>query len=73
MSETAKHETLGADPSTRVADGLEKLDLTTMSFIQLRRLQNVLRKVAVDVEKESARRADADASGDTVRVSSPKL
>lgn len=73
MTVTAKHETLDIDPSTGVVDSLEKLNLTTLSFIQLRRLRNVLQQASDDVEKETARRAEEDNSGDTVRVPSPKL
>ena len=73
MTVTAKHETLDIDPSTGVVDSLEKLKLSTLSFIQLRRLRNVLQQASDDVEKETARRAEEDNSGDTVRVPSPKL
>jgi hypothetical protein len=73
MSETAKHETLDADPSSGVVKLLEKLDLTTLSFTQLRRLQNVLHKASGEVASESAQRAENDASGDTVRVPSPNM
>ena len=73
MTETAKHQTLDNDPSTGVVDSLEKLDLAALSFIQLRRLHNVLRQASGDVEKETARRAEEDSSGDTVSVPSPTL
>lgn len=73
MSETAKHGTLDPDPSTGVIDSLEKLNLATLSFVQLRRLHNVLLKASSKVEMESERRAEEDNSGDTVRVPSPNL
>jgi len=73
MTETAKHETLDIDPSTGVVHSLEKLDLDGLSFTQLRRLHNVLQRASGEIEKEIARRAKADNSGDTVRVPSPKM
>ncbi len=73
MNETAKHETLDIDPSTGVVDSLEKLDLDALSFTQLRRLHNVLQRASCEIEKEIARRAGEDNSGDTVRVPSPKM
>lgn len=73
MTETAKHEALDSDPSTGVVSSLEKLDLTALSFIQLRRLHNVLQQASNDVDKESVRRSEEDSSGDTVRVPSPKM
>ena len=73
MTETAKHQTLNNDPSTGVVDSLEDLDLAALSFVQLRRLHKVLQQASNDVEKETARRAQEDSSGDTVRVPSPTL
>ena len=73
MSETAKHGTLDPDPSTGVIDSLDKLDLASLSFVQLRRLRNVLRKASGEIDMESARRAEEDNSGDTVRVPSPNM
>ena len=73
MHETAKHETLEIDPSSGVVESLEKLDLTTLSFIQLRRLHNVLKQASVEVDKATRRRSAEDNTGDTVRVPSPKI
>jgi len=73
MSETAKHATLQADPSTGIVDLLAILDLTTLSFTQLRRLQKVLQQASGQVASESQRRAENDAPGDTVRIPSPEL
>lgn len=73
MTETAKHETLDTDPSTGLVRCLEKMELTTLSFIQLKRLHSVLNKASEEIGCEFARRAEADNSGDTVRVTSPKI
>jgi hypothetical protein len=73
MTETAKHATLDIDPTTGVAGSLEQLDLTSLSFIQLRRLHNLLKQASAKIDQESGRRSDEDNSGDTVRVPSPKL
>ena len=72
MNETAKHETLEIDPTTGVVQSLEQLDLRALSFIQLRRLHNLLEQASSEVDNESRRRSDEDNSGDTVRVPSPK-
>jgi len=73
MTETAKHGTLDPDPSTAVIDSLQNLNLATLSFVQLRRLHNVLRRASSEIDAESARRAEEDNSGDTVRVPSPNM
>jgi hypothetical protein len=44
-----------------------------LSFIQLRRLHKVLLQACKDVAGESERRSEADNSGDTVKVPSPKI
>lgn len=73
MTETAKHATLDKNPSAAVVDGLDSLDLTTLSFVQLKRFHNALQQASSDVDKESVRRSAEDNSGDTVRVPSPKM
>jgi len=71
MSETAKHETLETDPASGVVGKLEKLDLSALSFTQLRRLRSALKHAFSAVDKESERRSAEESSGDTVRIPSP--
>jgi hypothetical protein len=73
MSETAKHETLGNDPSSGIVDRLEILDLSTLSFVQLKRLHNALQQRVNDIDQESARRSEEDSDGDTVQAPSPGI
>ncbi len=73
MSETAQHQTAGRDTSLAVVNALSTLDLTGLSFVQLRRLHKVLLQASADIEKETAVRSESDSSGDTVRVPSPGL
>ena len=42
MSETAQHQTDGHDVSLKAVNALSTLDLTGLSFVQLRRLHKVL-------------------------------
>ncbi len=73
MSETAKHHTLDADQSMDLVRLLDALDLRALSFVQLKRLQTALRNASEGITRESARRSEDGASGDTVRVPSPNL
>jgi hypothetical protein len=73
MSETAKHETLDKDPSAGIVDRLDSLDLATLSFVQLKRLQHALQRASTDVDKESVRRSEEDDDGDTVQVAAPRI
>jgi hypothetical protein len=73
MSKTAQHQLVRQDGSQNVIDALSAVDLGALSFIQLHRLQKVLQQASADVAAEAERRADADASGDTVKVQSPNL
>jgi hypothetical protein len=73
MSKTAKHEALQRDGSQAVIDALSTIDLSGLSYVQLHRLQKVLQQASSGVAAEVERRADTDASGDTVKVPSPNL
>ena len=73
MSKTAQHQSLQQDGSQAVIDALSTVDPGGLSYIQLHRLQKVLQQAAAEVAAEAKRRADADASGDTVKVPSPNL
>ena len=73
MSKTAKHEALQRDGSHAVIDALSTIDLSGLSYVQLHRLQKLLQQASSGVAAEVERRADTDASGDTVKVHSPNL
>ena len=73
MSETATHKTTGQDQSLVIINALAMLDLSGLSFVQLKRLQKALAHAGKDIALESVRRAESDNSGDTVRVPSPEL
>jgi len=73
MSETAQHKTEDQDSSLNAINALSTLDLTGLSFVQVRRLHKVLLQACKDVARESERRSASDSSGDTVRVPSPDI
>ena len=54
-------------------NALSGLDLSQLSFVQLKRLQKILQQAFNDIEAESQRRTDTDNSGDTVKVPSPNV
>ena len=47
---------------------LAQLNLKSLSFVQLRRLQKVLTQAATEIDQEIKDRAEADNFGDTVTV-----
>ena len=61
------------DASLQVINALSTLDVSGLSFIQLKRLHKALQQACTDIAAESGRRAESDNSGDTVKVPSPKL
>jgi len=73
MSETARHKTLGQNTSLDAINALSVLDLGGLSYVQLRRLQEILQQACQDADAEIRRRAAENNSGDTVKVPSPKL
>ena len=73
MSQTAQHRTENDDATLGAVNALATMDLAGLSYIQLKRLQKVLRQAGQDVGAEIERRAEQDNSGDTVKVPSPKL
>jgi hypothetical protein len=73
MSKTVQHKVVQQDAAQAIAGQLAALDLKSLSFIQLHRLQKVLKQAATDVADETEQRAEADASGDTVKVPSPNV
>jgi hypothetical protein len=73
MTKTAHHQVVKENGPQAMIDALATINLDGLSFIQLHRLQKVLQQVSADVAAEADRRAEADASGDTVKVQSPNL
>ena len=73
MSETEKHKTESQDSTLTAINALSTLDFSSLSYIQLKRLQKVLQQASQDVDEEATRRAEQDNSGDTVAVPSPNL
>lgn len=73
MSETAQHQTQAGDSSLEAINALSVLDLSALSFVQLKRLEKVLQQACDTVAAELAERAEIDNSGDTVKVPSPNL
>ncbi|MDH3441218.1 MAG: hypothetical protein OEM63_10725 [Gammaproteobacteria bacterium] len=73
MSETAQHQTEAQEPFLEAINELVLLDLDGLSFVQLKRLENILQQAREAVAAESLKRAQADNSGDTVNVPSPKV
>ncbi len=73
MSETATHRTTGQDQTLSIINALAMLELSGLSFVQLKRLHKALEHACKDVAMESERREETDNCGDTVRVPSPEL
>jgi len=73
MSETAQHHTDSQNSSLEAINALALLDLSGLSFVQLKRLEQVLQHAREAVARESAQRARADNTGDTVNVPTPKI
>ena len=69
MSETAVHKPDERDETLAVVESLASLDLSKLSFVQLKRLQKTLSGFSEDVAEEAASRAEGDDPGDTVRIS----
>ena len=61
------------DASASVINELRDLDVKSMSYVQLRRLNGALIHASQTVANESAARAENVLGGDTVRVTSPRF
>ena len=59
------------DPSQSAIQAIEQIDLTSLSYIQLRRLYATVMQAVDDVSEELTVRAEEDNGGDTVRVPVP--
>lgn len=73
MSKSSEKRPNQPDAFVHAIDELSALDLEGLSFVQLRRLQKALGRVGENVQAEFDRRAEADSSGDTVRVPAARL
>jgi len=73
MSEPKTRKTADHDPAKHATDALEAVKVSALSDVQLRRLHTALTYMHEVLAKETARRADNDESGDTVRVESARL
>ena len=68
MSETAQHPIQAEDSSLEAITALTALDLSGLSYVQLKRLEKRLREVSAAVQSEIEKRAEVDNAGDTVTV-----
>lgn len=68
MSETVEHEALKNAADRAIADQLASIDLQSLSFVQLRRLQKVFNRAVTEINQEVATRAKGDNFGDTITV-----
>ncbi len=73
MSETVEHETLEDDAAKVASEMLAELNLKSLSFVQLRRLQKSFNQASAGIDREIARRTDAEDFGDTVTVPPQKV
>jgi hypothetical protein len=68
----AKHETDTHDLTLGVIHALKLLDVSALSYVQLRRLYAALVHTTNVVDDEVAKRSDGSELGETVRITSPK-
>ena len=61
------------DASAAVIDELRSLEVKSLSYVQLRRLNAALIYASQAVANESAARAENVLGGDTVRVTTPRF
>ena len=61
----------GEDTVQRDIDAMQSVDINTLSFVQLKRLESALADTKQRIAVESGRRTESDAQGDTVRVAVP--
>ncbi len=67
-----KHETDTHDLTLGVIHAVKMLDVTALSYVQLRRLNAALTHLSTEVDKEIAKRSEVETLGKTVRISSPR-
>jgi hypothetical protein len=68
----AKHETDIHDLSLGVIHAVKRLDVSALSYVQLRRLYAALIYTTKAVDDEITKRSDGSELGETVRIQSPK-
>lgn len=69
----ATHETDVHDLSLGVIHALKLVDVSALSYVQLRRLYAALVQATNDVDEEIAQRSEStNALGETVRIHAPK-
>lgn len=73
MSETVEHEALEEDAAKAASELLARLNLKSLSFVQLRRLQKSFRQASAEIDRETARRTEVENFGDTVTVPPKKV
>jgi len=66
------HETDTHDLTLGVIHAVKMLDVTALSYVQLRRLYAALTHMSTEVDREIAKRSDVETLGKTVRISSPR-
>ncbi|MFQ5549353.1 MAG: hypothetical protein ACE5FV_13740 [Woeseia sp.] len=71
MAESETTQTDILDPSLGVIQALERLDVKSLSYIQLRRLYAVLMDAVDQLARDVEARKEKDNAGDTVRVPVP--
>jgi hypothetical protein len=67
-----QHETNVHDLTLGVIHALKMVDVSALSYVQLRRLYAALVATTKRVDEEIAKRSDADNLGETVKIQSPK-
>ncbi|MGI9203337.1 MAG: hypothetical protein ACR2Q3_04980 [Woeseiaceae bacterium] len=68
MNETVEHEALENDIAKAIGEHFAHMNLQSLSFVQLRRLQKMLKQAVAEVAQEINGRAKADNFGDTITV-----
>lgn len=61
------------DNTDQLIDALDKIDVKSLSFVQLRRLNAALSDTLEKIAAVSANRSADDTLGDTVRVAVPPI
>lgn len=67
-----QHETNVHDLTLGVIHALKMVDVSALSYVQLRRLYAALVATTNRVDEEIVKRSDGDNLGETVRIQSPK-
>ena len=68
MAKSKTSKTDVQDPSCKVIQAIDQVDLKALSYTQLRRLHATAIQAVDDVNEELKLRAEDDNAGDTVRI-----